>query len=408
MIGPILYISFDGVLQPLGFSQVVRVIAAIAKRGVSYRLLSLERTRDLENAARVRRVQDLLSQVDIPWTPIGVDLAGSAARSAEAFARMSAATFRITQRSQVAIIHARGYQSALVAHTVRRLTKTPYVFDARGCWIEERPDWFASPAAYAAGKFIERSLYTDAQAVVTLTELHAREVVDGALGRKDATRVVTIPTCADYNEFHISAARPEKPTDSAVVPKDIQRRLRGKNVIAIVGSLNRSYAIVPTVRLIKLACAASDRTHLLVLTQQHDAYAEVLSRADLASDRFTLSGAGHDDMPLWMHWIDWGLLLLPDVAAKRGSMPTKLAEFLATGVRPIAYGCNAEMTTWARRAGTGLVLTDLAEPSLHAAATHIAQHREANDLNEGRERSMLHFSLSSGVARYARLLEQLI
>jgi hypothetical protein len=48
MASDVLYLSFDGVLQPLTFSQVVRVVAGLSRRGIRYHLLSIEQAADLD------------------------------------------------------------------------------------------------------------------------------------------------------------------------------------------------------------------------------------------------------------------------------------------------------------------------------------------------------------------------
>ena len=52
-------------------------------------------------------------------------------------------------------------------------------------------------------------------------------------------------------------------------------------------------------------------------------------------------------------------------------MPTKLAEFLATGVRPVQFGCNEEVSAWVRRTGSGLVLDEVSAAGLGRAADAI-------------------------------------
>jgi hypothetical protein len=406
---PILFLTFDGVLQPLAFSQVVRVVTALARGGFVYRLLSVERTQDLADLHNVARVKRVLSDACVAWTWVGVDLNHSARRSGEAFARCLAHARSIVRRDQVALIHARGYQGGAVANVVRRLTGIPYLFDARGCWIDEKTDWFARPAMYAAGKFAERHLYAEAEAVVTLTDLHARDVIDGSFGRRSADRVMTIPTCADYDEFRLQTDRQTYRAPREVVPLDVQRRLAGQVILAIVGALNRSYLPGPTLSLVKHACETRRDVHLLVLTQQRAEYEKLLSAAAIGADRFTVTSARHDDMPTWLNWVDWGLLLLTDTISKRGSMPTKLAEFFAAGVRPVAHGCNSEMTDWVRRAGSGIVLDEVAQSSLRAAALELTSCTDDFEtLRHAREITEPHFSLLSGVERYANLLRGIL
>lgn len=398
MPGCILYITFDGVLQPLGFSQVVRVVAGLASRGWRYHLLSVERTRDLLDANKVAHVRSALG--DVEWSTVGVDLAQSVRTSAQAFTRVLGKALALVR--DTTLIHARGYQAAAVAHAIHTIRRIPYLFDARGCWIDERPDWFSRPAAYALGKWVERDLYRDACAVVTLTELHRRDVVDGAFGRKDPSAVVTIPTCADYDEFRIHPRRPQKPAD--FIDPVVANRLSGKNVVAIVGSLNRSYFSRQTIELARKYCERSTDNHLLILTEQQAQYADLLDQMRFPGSSYTLTAAAHRDMPRWMDWIDWSILLLPDVAAKRGSMPTKLAEFFASGVRVVAHGCNAEMTSWVRRAGSGVTLEDVSDEHLSMAADSMMMARPTQELEAARAVTAPHFSLSCGLDRYSELL----
>lgn len=407
--GSILYVTFDGVLQPLAFSQVARVITALAKRGFRYRLLSVERKSDLADTARVGRVKDLLSDAGIVWTTVAADLEGSARRSSETLARVGAAALWTASHERLSLVHARGYQAGAIARALRRMTGVPYLFDARGCWIEERSDWFARSVPYALGKFVERGLYRDAAAVVTLTELHANDVIEGAFGKREASSVLAIPTCADYSEFTIFADRPARPTSATIVPAEVRHRLDGRAVLGIVGALNRSYLVEPTLALVKLVCDLMPHAHLLVLTQQQRAYTELLAARGIATDRATVASARHDDMPSWLPWVDWGLLLLADTIAKRGSMPTKLAEFFASGVRPVAYGCNSEMTNWVRRAGSGIVLDSIEYGDLLNATRSIVDSTPNIDaLRHARQVTAHHFSLSSGVERYESLLRSLL
>ncbi|HMI85788.1 MAG TPA: glycosyltransferase, partial [Polyangiaceae bacterium] len=330
-------------------------------------------------------------------------------RSGSALTRATGRALSIAMHERISLVHARGYQACAVAQTVRRLVGVPYLFDARGCWIEERMDWFARSVPYALGKFVERGLYRDAGAVVTLTQLHASDVIDGAFGKRDAASVVAIPTCADYDEFTIAGDRLPKPTGNSVVPANVQRRLHGRIVLGIVGALNRSYLSNQAVLLVKHVCDLLPRAHLLVLTHQQQEYANLVATCGVPGDRATLVSVQHEDMPQWLSWIDWGLLLLSDTIAKRGSMPTKLAEFFAAGVRPVAYGCNSEMTTWVRRARSGVVLDTVEDGDLVKAARYIADSTSnIEDLRYARQMSAPHFSLSSGVERYGSLLRRMI
>jgi glycosyltransferase involved in cell wall biosynthesis len=154
---------------------------------------------------------------------------------------------------------------------------------------------------------------------------------------------------------------------------------------------------VPTAKFVGLTAQVSELTGLA-------------DRLAIPRDRRFVTSVGHDDIHRWLPWIDFGLLLLVEPnAAKRSSMPTKLGEFLATGVSPVAYGCNTEMTDWVRRAGSGFVLEDLSEGSLERAADFVAEGGPPEEIMENARRiAEAHFSLDSGAARYDALFQRVL
>lgn len=387
----ILYLSFDGLLQPIGYSQVFRVVSGLAREGFRYEVLSFERARDLADQSRVRRLEQALRAEGIPWHPLRYDEEGGARSASSNLSRIFTATASRLRRGEVGLIHARGYHAGIAALMAERAMGVPYLFDPRGYWIDERIDdgrWFTNPATQWLGRSVERKLYARAAAVVTLTELHAADVrsrldFGGALTRP----VVAIPTCADYEEF-------------VVAPRT------GQLTLGLIGSTNRSYHTDAAVRLCRFALQCHDEARLLVLTQQRREMEAVLRRHSIPSARFAIATATPETMPSRLREIDWGVMLLSQSRAKRASMPTKLAEFFAAGVRPVHYGCNAEVESWVRRAGSGYVLSTLSDPELQAAASYIVSVGRADRavLDRARVSTESHFSVATGVARYARIL----
>ena len=116
----------------------------------------------------------------------------------------------------------------------------------------------------------------------------------------------------------------------------------------------------------------------------------------------------HDQIQRWVPRIDWGLMVLATTPAKRASMPTKLAEFLAAGVRPIHHGCNDEVGRWVRDAGTGVSLEDLSDAAIASAVATITEsRRDVERLRRGRSIAEPHFALARGIERYQGILKRL-
>ncbi|MFT3714311.1 MAG: glycosyltransferase [Archangium sp.] len=400
----LLYLTADGVLEALGFSQVVRVIESLAQRGWPYELISLEKPKDLERVVRVRQVRERLNRAGISWKAIPWAVGGRAGDAARNELNLLNAALERCKRGGVRAIHARAYHSAFAALAAKTAWKTPYLFDTRSYWFDERLEegrWFTTPVRLGLARGVEHQLFAQARGIVTLTELQAGDVRGGKFGENGSRPVQCITTTADFTDF-----TRRRVDECTAVPSELRASLRGKKVIAIVGSLNRSYLVDETMTLLRLVLERDPTAHVLVLTAQQQEYEERLSAVGIPAARSTITRADHDAMPQWLSLIDWGVLLLqPASNAKRASMPTKLAEFFACGVRPVQFGCSSEVGGWVRSVATGLALDSVDAGALSRAADSIAHTtRDEDQLRAGRERAREHFSLASGTDKYERVL----
>lgn len=394
----ITYLTYDGILEPLGYSQVARVLLALAERGYAYRLVSFERKARLADEARVDAVARELEAAGIVWERFEYAEGGAKSFPLNAARGMSALAAHAATTS---LVHARSYVAGFVAQQVGRLHRLPYLFDARGYWVDERREGgaFRRRLVLAVARRGERSLYEDAAAMVGLTALHVDDVVSGRFGRWRGGPTAAIPTCADYEVFRLR----EDAGDASPDPF-----FAGKLVVGIIGSLNFSYHSEATLELARRILALRSDAVLFIATQQRDEYIALATKAGIDPARVLVRSIAHREMPRWVRHVDVVPHLLIETPSKRGSMPTKLAELFASGVRPLHVGCNGEVGAWVRRAGTGVLLRDVGPEALEDAARAVGtMERDVDVLRAGRSITEAHFSLRSGVERYAALLSQL-
>jgi glycosyltransferase involved in cell wall biosynthesis len=307
-----------------------------------------------------------------------------------------------------ALSHARSHLGAVPALAGLAARRVPFLFDTRGRWIDERLEegkWFTNPAALRMARALEHQMFRAAKAVVTLTELEADDVRGGAFGPAGNRPIMTIPTCADYDEFQI-----RRPDVWHFVPSDLRARLEGRLVIGFVGAMNRSYLSEEAARLARLVLDRRPEAFVLAVSGQRKEYSDLFARHGIAPDRSLIQPVEHRAMPEWLSLVRWGLLLLDSPNAKRGSMPTKLAEFFAAGVRPLQHGCNTEVSDWVRIAGSGHVLPNVNEAELTRAAEFVcsAPEVDAELLLAARKRTEGHFSLTGGIERYVDILRRVM
>ena len=172
---------------------------------------------------------------------------------------------------QTDLFHCRSYFGAFFPAAARVLGSTPYVFDTRAYWVDEKVEagrWFQDPVSRAVARRIERGLYDRASAVVSLTELAAHDVQTGRFGRPHyADRSICIPTCVDYDKFKI---------ERGSAPDDF---LSDDLTVAYIGSLNVSYEYRRSLALAAMILERNPKAKFLGLTSQvpeMDALAEEL------------------------------------------------------------------------------------------------------------------------------------
>ena len=300
-------------------------------------------------------------------------------------------------RKDTDLFHCRSYFGAFFPAVLDVFRGCPYVFDTRGYWVDEKMEagrWFQDSATRRVARHVERELYERAGGVVSLTELAAEDVRRGRFGRPHPEeRSICIPTCVDYSKFRIERGEPPR------------HFLRDGPIIAYVGSLNPSYEYRASLQLVRLALLRSPKAKFLALTSQISEMSSLADEFSIPENRRLITSVGHEEIHRWLPWVDLGLMLLVSPnEAKRASMPTKLGEFLATGVAPIAYGGNTEVTDWVKRAGSGVVLDDLSDESLAWASVFAGGSVPGMEvLMRARAAAEKHFSLDSGAKRYDTL-----
>ncbi len=409
----IVYVSYDGLLEPLGYSQVVRVVRELSRRG-DYRVTvcSLEKQGDRQEAAREQELEARLRARHIRWRRRTFTPGGGPLDFAQNMRAMMAMVDDVVDTDGADLIHARSYVPASVARQVGRRHQVPYLFDTRGYWLDERIErgrFVGGPMGRRAARMWESSLYDDCAGAVVLTETSAREIRDERFGRWPSNRPLSvIPTCVDYSEFS-----PGMPGRQGGDGPGIEAIEKADPVVGFVGAVSKAYCVDESLRLFDHVLQRCPTAHLVGITRQRQALRDRIERCGLPASSYTIVTVEHGQMPRWLQVMDWGLLLRntsEDQRAYRGAMPTKLAEFFAGGVRPVYFGHSREVGDWIERAGSGHLLTRLDEEALRTAATTIANTDEAaaTDLWGARWRTQAHFGLRSGVERYHRVYQKVI
>jgi glycosyltransferase involved in cell wall biosynthesis len=398
----VLYLSYDGVLEPLGESQVVSYLERLAVDH-AITLLSFEKPEDWDDATRMTAMFTRLAARQIAWVPLKYHKRPPVLSTAFDTMVGIVRARRIARDRRVQILHARGYVPALIALGARGVNRSAFLFDMRGFWVDEKVEaghWKSGGLLYRIGKWWERRFYAAAGAVVSLTAAGARAIPELGVTMADGVPVVVIPTCADLERF-------------APGPKDRELAARlgvaGGPVLGCVGTMGNWYMRQEMIDCLGVFAASWPELRILLVTRDDaDALRTDLERAGVPCSRLAITRASFQDMPRHVRLLDAGLFFIKPTFAKRASAATKMAELLGCGVPVIINDGVGDSGTIVRDAGVGVVLSTLDAPAFHAALTQV-RAALADQAMPARCRQVAteHFDLTVGVDRYRQLYRRL-
>jgi glycosyltransferase involved in cell wall biosynthesis len=386
---PILYITYDGLLEPLGQSQVLAYTEKLGREWPIH-ILSFEKRGDRDDRARMAAMRARLRTAGIGWTALAYHKSPTAAATAYDIAVGTLVAWRIALRLRVKIVHARSYVPALIALTVQRVAAVKFLFDMRGFWADERVDgglWPENGRLYRIAKHLERRFLEAADHVVTLTHASAREIASFAYLKCRMPPVTVIPTCADLDRF--------RPQETA-----------GKEpfTLGYVGSVTWSLFDEVLCFFKAIRDRRPDARFLIVNRNEHDFIRAAIAGAGIEPEAFEIVAAEHKDVPALIARMSAGVAIAKPAYSAMARAPTKLAEYLGSGAPCVGNVGVGDMEEILEGKRVGVALREFTPSEYNRAADRLFALLGEPDIRErcveaARER----FSLETGVDAYRNI-----
>ncbi|HEY0705475.1 MAG TPA: glycosyltransferase [Polyangia bacterium] len=328
-----LFITYDGLLSPLGQSQILPYMRGLRARGHTITILSFEQGENTTGAAQVE-LRRQLEREGISWVALRYHKSPSAPATAYDVLQGAAMARFLVGRDRIQILHARSYVPTLMALLVAGPRRV--IFDMRGFWADERVDgniWDRSRAlpnaVYKLAKGLERWGLRRADHVVVLTHAAGRLLGDIPGVTKPLPPVSIIPTCVDLERF-IPA------TDKAAARKILG--LPSGRILVYQGSIGTWYMLAEMVAFVKEAKRRwPDLLWLVLAPTEHDRFRKECADAGLVEGAdYRIQALPHKEVPRWVATADAALFFIRPSYSKLSSCPTKFGECLACGIPVVA------------------------------------------------------------------------
>jgi len=171
----VLYLSYDGMCDPLGGSQVLPYLFGLAKRGHQISLISFEKPE--RTTGERAEVAAACEAAGISWHRLPYHKRPSVLSAMYDVWQMRKLAERLHRKERFDLVHCRSYLAAMVGLGMKRRYGTHFLFDMRGFWADERVDgriWnLSNPVFRAVFSYFKRreaDFLAEADHIVSLTE----------------------------------------------------------------------------------------------------------------------------------------------------------------------------------------------------------------------------------------------
>lgn len=386
----VLYITYDGLLEPLGQSQVLTYLIQLS-RSHRIHVLSFEKKTDRRDSQAMAELRRRLQVAHIGWTFLRYHKRPSLVATAYDVALGILIALALTLRLRADILHVRSYVPALIALPIRKLTRARLLFDMRGFWADERVDgglWPRDGHLYRIAKSLEDTFLRASDHIITLTNASALELRRFPALLDGNKPLSVIPTCVDLSLFR---PRLWPPT--------------GNFTFGYVGSVGTWYLFEETLAFFKaLLRRQPDAIFLIVNRREHDHIRALARQVGVPLDRLELVSVKHVDVPSLVRRMHLGAALIRPSYSKIASAPTKIAEYLGCGVPCLSNSGVGDVTEILDGRNVGILLDAFDNDSIYAAVDRALALAKDPKVHE-RCVEVAHdvFSLQKGVMTYGSI-----
>lgn len=386
----VLYISPDGMLEPLGDSQVLKYLEKLSAQ-FPITLISYEKINDLKDTKKLQEIQSRCEGHNISWNYKKYRQGKFLVSHALNAVNFIFFPILLMLRERFSIVHIRSYMPGLCIPLLSMLFNFKLLFDIRGFWADEKHDrlgWGKNSLKYIFFKKLEKYLFKRADRLVTLTYGSKEYIIENFLKAPDAIHVIR--TCVDFNEFNI--LNKSKQSDDLI--------------IGYLGSVDTAYDFNKFLYFIKNLSNHNEKIEVHMLTKTPtEIIMRYLVKHGLENLRFKNYFLNRSELNDAINEFDLLAFCLKENFSIIASMPTKIGESLSCGVPIICNAFNEDIQSIISQENIGEIY-NFVDPFTKERYKKLIKKIQSRDISKiCHDFAKKEFSLESGSKSYKEIYE---
>lgn len=340
----VVFLSIDGLTDPLGQSQILPYLVGLSRKGVRIVIISLDKSKLVND----EQVNEIVRENKIEWYPIKYLNFPPVISTLWNLYQMYLRVKKIARGKDVDIIHCRGYMPGVLGMIIKKRLNIKYLFDIRGFWADERIEggiWNLKIPVY---RFIygwfkrkEPQLYQNADHVISLTHRGKEIIESGEIFQHNhlskqvlqvkipADKITVIPCCVDLEHFDpekIDKSLAEQARQTLAIKSD-------SKVVVYSGSLGTWYMVKEMLDFVKNWVLEEEAIVFVIYTKDDPTFIyEYCDSIGLDRSHIRTKSLQREEMPVFLSLADYALFFINPFFSKNASSPTKQGEFMAMNI----------------------------------------------------------------------------
>jgi glycosyltransferase involved in cell wall biosynthesis len=402
----ILYISYDGLTDPLGQSQVLPYLTSLQALNYEIHILSTEKN---DNFLKNREIiRELCENSNIKWHWINYTKRPPILSTIKDIRSLTKKAVCLHKEFNFSLLHCRSYISALVGLKMKKKLQLKFLFDMRGFWADERVDgniWnlklLPFKKVYNYFKNKEKKFLLNADHVVSLTHNGKFEMRswDYLQGKED--NITVIPCCADLSHFDYNCNKKDE-----LIKLNLKIPIENK-VICYLGSIGTWYMMDEMMDYFKVHLKRFSKTTFLWITKDNPLPLINAAKKRGIEKSICIQPSERKDLPNLLSICEASIFFIKPMFSKKASSPTKMAELLGMGIPLICNSNVGDTDQIVKKENVGIVVNEFNKNAYDNAVNQFSDLL-AIPKQHLRDTAKKHFSLSRGVKSYHEIYQKLI
>ena len=396
----ILFISYDGMTDPLGQSQVIPYLQGLSKKGFHFYLLSCEKPEAYEkNKEAVRK---MLSGYNIEWHPIKYTKKPPVLSTIKDILHLRKKAKQIHNQHAIDMVHTRPGIPALIGLMMKKKYGLKFLHDIREFYADSRVEggiWnIKNPLFRGIYNYFKQKEKEELQlcdGIVCLT--YAAEKITMALPEyKKETPLKVIPCSVDLGLFN--------PDNISTEQQQLVRRGLGIGendfIVSYLGSIGGWYMTNEMMRFCKLLLDKKPKAKFLFISPHlHDVIEAEAAKHELPAEKIIVKQGSRHEVPLLLSLSNYSLFFIKPCYSKLSSSPTKHGEIMAMGIPVITNSGVGDVGGIVEKYKSGFVVDEFSDKAFAGVIDKMVE-RNFFDTNNIRNGAVECYSLDKAVDLY--------